>query len=278
MTPYQGFLQKLHAHSHSGAKYADVLYAAWKNTYPGCDPSHVANWDMDMKLDTQTFVLAAVMIDGEINSIELTKDFVEDALSLSPVLKKPGMPNWGKKNEKNTTILIEPRCIAFADDAFCDDGSHPLEYQEDLLGLIGSAGKLSISQHGGKCPTCAINIPKETVIFFGDLGLSQGSPAGYHPGCFLREIAHGISMTESIWKPHPEAMRYALGSMGRTADEMRWRRRAKANCYVTSFDLTGGQDPTMPERHEWRCKCDVAPWNLTKAQRAETRSKYGVTQ
>jgi len=251
-----------------GQNYMPVLQKAWVDTWGADEINNVKKWEVAEKLDTLTVILAAEMYSGDLKNVEVTKDYLEDQVGTP--FEKPKSPKWAQMN----TAFCEKSCEAFLMEAF---GASP--NNKPILALVGTKGKVMLCSYAGTCPACSINFAKQTVIFYGVPSTPATKPAAYHPGCFMKELAYsppgGLPGAPTTVAPAQGPMRYALRSMGRTADEMRWRRRAKANChnYVQS-----GEDPTRPEYHEWRCKCPVAPWNLTKQQRQETRMKHGVSK
>lgn len=240
--------------------YTSILRKAWVDAWPNINPMDVVKWEVAEKLETMTYILAAELKDGGIHTVECTKDYLMQAGKFN----QPNPPMWEDQVEK----FCDKTCRAFLTEAFGQSSQNA-----SVLTLMATKGKIMLCKYAGTCPACAINFAKETVIIYGVPSPQYSQPLAYHPGCFLRELAYEAGPNST---PKPGAMRYSLRSMGRTADEMRWRRRAKTTCSVSMHDLIGGQDPTIPERHGWRCNCPVAPWNLTKQQRQETRNKYGV--
>lgn len=268
MSTFTDFTKNLGLIKHSSVELSQILYSAWMLQHPDTDPESVQKWDMDFKFDTNMYVLAGeVSVFESVKTVEVSKSVVENGIT-----NKSDPAPWSIPEIE--TLTADPRCNAFIQDAFGF-----MHNQKEILAMVGNHSKIMLYPHSVQCPCCEINLVKWSVVFFGSLKNFPGEPKrAYHPGCFMREVAFesDIPGSATVVKPANTPMDYAVRSMGRTADEMRWRRRAKAKCHTGVHNLAGGQDPTIPERHKWRCKCKTAPWNLNKAQRVTTRELYKV--
>jgi len=252
------------------AKFVGPLMKAWEQTWAQLDKADVKKWGLAYDVATISYIIAAEMKNGDINNVQCTKDYLEDQLS---EFEKPNPPKWSQMD----TAFCEKTCEGFLMEAFGTS-----KHNKPILSIVSNKGKVMLCNYAGTCPGCGVNFAKQTVIIYGIPDGPTAKPLAYHPGCFMKVLAISTAVEKKIesggsyavqMEPAPGAMRYALRSMGRTADEMRWRRRAKATC--TTYHHSG-EDPTKPEYHKWRCQCSTAPWNLTKQGRQQTREKHGV--
>ena len=203
-------------------------------------------WLLDKNIMTMTWVLGGKMPNGDFATVEFPYEAVQDKLTpFAPKIKAAGQGSFFFKKTGKAGTLAQPKT-----------GAEVFNYFVWKAELI-VPGKLMQAAYAGKCPHCLLNIPSGVTIYYGSESPSNKATA-WHPGCYLRAL-----------KLSPQV---ALEMDVRSADEMRWRRKAKAKCQY----IMTGQDPTNPMFHKWACGCATAPWNITRQRRLEIRKKGGA--
>jgi hypothetical protein len=175
-------------------------------------------------------------------TFKFSKAFVEDAMGSPFKLDfKKKEYELGKQLNKDTS----PAGI------FCRTAWH-LPIDDVVIKDLLKGGSLSKAMFGSKCVRCALNIPRGVMIV-------HDNASAWHPSCWADERDAPVARVISA----------AL----RTADELRWRRKAKGKCSQGNWVGVDATDPTNPKLHKWRCTCPSAPWNLTKRMRQNLQQK-----